>query len=81
MREAVDECAAAVGYEVEELSAVTDVILPVLRGEVHAHSTFFAMLCLLLSAYRFFSVIFVDYFLFRMPEIPTADDLLVERVV
>ena len=34
MRQAVEECAAAVGRAVGELSAVTDILLPVLRGEV-----------------------------------------------
>lgn len=36
VRQAVDECAAAVGRVVVELSAVTDLLLPVLRGEVRA---------------------------------------------
>lgn len=30
----MDDCAAAVGCAVEQLSAVMDVLLPVLRGEV-----------------------------------------------
>lgn len=34
MRQAVDECAAAVGSAAIDLSAVLDVLLPVLRGEV-----------------------------------------------
>lgn len=34
VRQAVDDCAAAVGCAVGQLSAVTDVLLPVLRGEV-----------------------------------------------
>lgn len=32
--QAVEECAGAVGREIVDLSAVTDVLLPVLRGEV-----------------------------------------------
>lgn len=34
VRQAVEECAAAVGSANIDLSAVTDVLLPVLRGEV-----------------------------------------------
>lgn len=35
VREAVEACAAAVGRAVTQLSAVMDVLLPVLRGEVY----------------------------------------------
>lgn len=34
VRRAVDDCAAEVGHKVEQLSAATDLLLPVLRGEV-----------------------------------------------
>lgn len=34
MRQAVDECAAAIGEAAIDLGAVTDILLPVLRGEV-----------------------------------------------
>ena len=34
MRRAVAECAAAIGRAVCDISAVTDVLLPVLKGEV-----------------------------------------------
>lgn len=36
VRQAVEECAAAVGSSAIDLSAVLDVLLPVLRGEVRS---------------------------------------------